>query len=977
MAKLLRDLTVDVHGGVLVAPPKSGSKLPSRADRELLVSTGRGVVRVNVKDGSTEPVIDGLNMPAGLAIGPDGKTLFIADLDPSERHFVLYQQSVTRKPKARGKALLRAAGEPGQLAVSRTTLFFADRIGGKLVAVDLRSGDSQVLAEGLAGPVGVFLAADGKRIYVSERDAGRVVSVPTAGGLPTVELNGLLAPRYLTAGPRAGTVLVTQETGAGGVLSWKLASGEIESLLDLDAGEQPVAAWPIGKRLIVAAASRLRWWDLVAVATLPVQLKVSTTKPFIGEYLRVAVDMGTTGIGFDDLDFSIPDGDAGGLISYARDDESAPNEVMLLVGWQPGMHKLIATDRSTAATVAELEFEITDRWTDSDKSPSRWNVGEMSYFTTGYTWGGGPVGAQNINVLPPGSLRNICIVMVELSDAMYPTGSAFDTARANWADGAVGPAPSARTYYEEVSHGSFTLSLVENPPPRVTLSSAWTDNFEPMSAPWPANSFAPIDGQAFAQACVSAAAALTDSSGNALIDFSDVQSLILVIRSQGTAATDKFFWAQAWGGSFAIPGGTTVPMAVLGMPDDWAATRGGGRTIDETLSHELGHNLGYPDLYTNADPNYSADVISRDITNYDLMSAEGELPHMSIGQKMECGWVAATEVRAFDFSRSTIPLDESVTLVPAEGGPPPTGKFKAIEVRIADGNNYYFEYRRTQSGGVGDQQLSANTDTADRAVLGTFMVTQGFTYPIEQPQIIRLEPDVEGEKSFYASGQDYKETDSTSVMAVADFKMSVLSTGPDEAQVRIQYGTNGRPDLYILPWPGGENWQSPDIEVRNARATMDPAHWFNTPWIGHANTVVARSRNRGPVTCRNVKVDIVVKDYTVGGGPEAFLGSATHDVPPESVTPFVEFEVNWIPPNDGHRCIIARTPLFLDTSVNPTLVELSDSNNMAQSNYTQYIAAAASPARRGIAEVTLNNPFQERALIYVMPQIRGPFAEYY
>ena len=43
----------------------------------------------------------------------------------------------------------------------------------------------------------------------------------------------------------------------------------------------------------------------------------------------------------------------------------------------------------------------------------------------------------------------------------------------------------------------------------------------------------------------------------------------------------------------------------------------------------------------------------------------------------------------------------------------------------------------------------------------------------------------------------------------------------------------------------------------------------------------------------------------------------------------------------------------------------------------QYIAAAASPAKRGIAEVTLNNPFQQRALIYVMPQIRGPFAEYY
>ena len=102
------------------------------------------------------------------------------------------------------------------------------------------------------------------------------------------------------------------------------------------------------------------------------------------------------------------------------------------------------------------------------------------------------------------------------------------------------------------------------------------------------------------------------------------------------------------------------------------------------------------------------------------------------------------------------------------------------------------------------------------------MLTQGFTYPIAQPQIIRLEPDVEGEKSFYTSGQDYKETDSTSVMAVADFKMSVLSTGPDEAQVRIQYGTNGRPDLYIRP-------------VARRRQLAEPRHRSAQRAIGHGS----------------------------------------------------------------------------------------------------------------------------------------------
>ena len=145
---------------------------------------------------------------------------------------------------------------------------------------------------------------------------GRIVSVPPEGGSPTVELNGILAPRYLTAGSKAGTILVTQETGAGGVLSWRLASGEVDRSRSrprraAGRGMADLAAAHRGQRHSAALVDRR------SVATPPVQSKVATTTPFIGTYLRVAVDMGTTGIGFDDLEFSIPDGDAGGLLSYA------------------------------------------------------------------------------------------------------------------------------------------------------------------------------------------------------------------------------------------------------------------------------------------------------------------------------------------------------------------------------------------------------------------------------------------------------------------------------------------------------------------------------------------------------------------------------------------------------------------------------------------------------------------------------------
>jgi hypothetical protein len=343
---------------------------------------------------------------------------------------------------------------------------------------------------------------------------------------------------------------------------------------------------------------------------------------------------------------------------------------------------------------------------------------------------------------------------------------------------------------------------------------------------------------------------------------------------------------------------------------------------------------------------------------------------------METGWVRPEWIQPFDFSRSTIPVSQNITLHAIEDGAPPVGSFTGVEIRIADGWNYYFEYRRTEPGQIGDQQLGSDTSTGNGAVVGTDVISQNFSFPINRPQIIRLRPDVEGEKSFFLAGQDYKEKD-TSSMAVADFKMTVVSISGNDAVVKIEYGTNGRPDLYIRPWPGGDNWQSPDIEIRNARSIADPGQWFNTPWEGHVNTVVAKYHNRGPITAQNVRVEFFVKDYTVSNAPEASLGTDTHDVPPESATATVEFSTQWLPGNQGHRCIIARTPLYIDASVNPNIVEISDSNNEAQSNYTHYISASSSPGRRVRTTVALYNPFPQRALMYVIPQMTGAFSKYY
>lgn len=978
MATLTKTFSNHLLGGVLI---HTGSP----AKPSLLFTEGNNISVQDLQTGVIKTIGTGYHEPGGITATPDGKTIFVVDTDTVQKKFTIYECKATAADQAQAHPVVSGPGHPMQLAVHGHTLFYVDRLSKELVAVILNTKAKKVLLSGLNTPVGLLADTAGKSLFLSDNKAGTIIAYNLASKKKKTLISGLKSPLFLSwQDDTEKSILFTERTTIGYVNALKVAGGTKQVLLSHTGGGHPTAAWAAKNLLVVADFKKLLWYNLKNIAPkLPVTLKMGNDKPFIGAYERVVFDFGTSGLNFNTVTIKLSDEIAGGLISYAKDNLSAPNEIMLLAGYKPGKYKLTVTDNVTHAIVGELEYEITGVWTDPDKSPAHWMVGELTDFVTGYTWGGGPATPQNVDVIPQSGTRNICILTVDTTSAVYPTGAAFDAITNSWRNGAVGTTPdgdgkvrSAKAYYEEVSHGAFTLSLAGAQVLNIHLNSSWTDNFTTMVAPWPNNSFKPINSVAFAQACISAAAALTDGGGNPLVDFQQVQTLIMVVRSEGSASSDNFFWPQAWGGSFTVPGGS-ANMRVLGMPDDWNPTRD-SRTIYETLSHELGHNLGYPDLYTNANPLYTPAIQARDITNFDLMSAEAELPHMSVGQKMETGWVRPEWVRSFDFSRSTIPLDTTVVLQASELGTPPAGQFTAVEIRIADGWNYYFEYRKGQLTQIGDQELASTApdDANNAVVLGTDMISQSFTYPIARPQIMRLDKDAEGENSFFTTGQDYKETD-TSSMAISDFKMSVVSMSGNTATIRIQYGTNGRPDLYIRPWPGGDNWQSPDIEVRNARSMADPAHWTNVPWVGHSNTVIARYRNRGPVTATNVKVDFFIKDFTVGGAPEVHVGSDTHDIPPETSTPFVEFSFNWIPPNDGHKCIIARTPLYIDASVNPNIVEITDSNNMAQSNYTRYIAAAASPAKREITTISLHNPFSEKAEIYVVSQIRGYFAKFY
>jgi hypothetical protein len=213
--------------------------------------------------------------------------------------------------------------------------------------------------------------------------------------------------------------------------------------------------------------------------------------------------------------------------------------------------------------------------------------------------------------------------------------------------------------------------------------------------------------------------------------------------------------------------------------------------------------------------------------------------------------------------------------------------------------------------------------------------------PFARPTILLLPADGDDDGSVLGNGQFYKEVDASPFPV--EFRADVSGISGDKADVRIRYGTNGRPDPSIRPWPASAQrpWQSPDIEVRNAKSLADPA-WANVPWVGNMNTVVAKVRNAGNVLAPQVRVNFYVKNFNIGGAPEVFLGSDLRDVPAGGT---VDFSTNWVPPSTGHFCIVVRIPLYVVPTA-PTIVEMTELNNLAQSNYDRFITATSSPSTR-------------------------------
>lgn len=840
--------------------------------------------------------------------------------------------------------------------------------GASLTLVNIGSGVTWSVP--VAGVTGVAVA--GRSVYVA-----RNTGFPSRGEVGLIK--GTTVTTVATGLPPVGRIGLAE---GGAVLLATHATGDRLSIIRPAAGTVQTASTSavLGAaveahgladgRLAILTTDALVLVDGIADLRRDPVIDVPATPLFVGSWVELSFDLGGSGLGKDDVRFEVPAGPDAGFVSYTRVNGMGDPVPLLAAGGLVGKHKLALVANATATELATAEFEITDHWHDEDTGPSGFYVTNSSFEGAG-GWGGGPSTPQNLNVHPHNGTWRSLVLMVDTSSGRWPTDA--PTMNANRTDilghvnnGVVfgGDTRSARHYYEENSQyaaGSggapdrgLTLSVRNNQVyGPVNLPNSWTDYFAQKKD----SSGAVIDDrwssmggtlQTIISQAISGGVATT-------ADFTNLDVLIVVPFSPDATGGPpaRFVWPHANDAREFLCGTNAMTdrrsFGYTFVPLDFAAHD--GRQMHTTLSHELGHTLSLPDLYEF--PEYSADVTNRITSDWDMMAGSRDaLPHFTLSNKMRMGWIAAGHLKLYNFQGSSA-VTENITLHAAELGEPPAGRFKGIEIRLGNGWNYYVEYRAEQP-----PQTTDDIPT-DRRVVITDVTSDTFTAPIARPPILFVHRDIDGDGPIIGTGADLEEKDPGTQM---DLKVEVVSTAADNAVVRVSYGSNGKPEPGIRPWTGGPNWQSPDIEVRNAKATADPAKYFNMPWPGHDNTVVAKVRNSGDLLAKGVVVDFFVTEYTAGDGPWVPLGNDTRDVAPGAVT---EFTALWSPSAapDKHYCVIVRIRLYQDPA-NLAVVDQNIYNNEARSNYTGFVSASASPSSRVGCEVLLANPFAESTHVF-------------
>ena len=413
----------------------------------------------------------------------------------------------------------------------------------------------------------------------------------------------------------------------------------------------------------------------------------------------------------------------------------------------------------------------------------------------------------------------------------------------------------------------------------------------------------------------------------------------------------------------------------------------------EVFAHEIGHNLGLPDLYDEATDDI--DLAGEEVGGWDIMS--------STGPKHTCAWCKHWRTRDRDgdgnaqgeawmtevavFEPPAPDLSESVDYLvfpselPFPADNPFTEKFgetrlcHAVRIPIGQGRSVYIENR--QEGPLEDPKFgTAQFDQNLPVSPGGIICTDAFdswsdpiVIPVFRRHVMWVGDDL---RPLQAGGDERVVADFSADRKVTVRIKEVLGDVAKVYLVEVTWaGPGGNRECRIDPWDPTP-WETPDIWVDtrvdndwDEYRQSDPAQNPDIPGnpvgngdrlrVGWPARVYARFHNDGNLPANNVKVEFEVV-IPAGMGPvEGFdLGSDVVDIPAGGSA---LARVDWTPRhnNEQHVCIIARA------SSGPN--EANPYNNEAQENLSEWWMEGESPYAPVVIEYRIANPVAQRAQI--------------
>ena len=358
---------------------------------------------------------EGYSSPTQLAIDDSTGRIVVADADG------LWLAKLTTANRSTATAfavqpgavssldIIANPGNPTALAV------LVGLPGTRLVRYSLgaQPGSSVVdLLPPLAGTTDAVIAPDGTSALLLASDgAGAVLNLGDFA-LGTVHA---VTPQPLPFGGRlatidAGWVLLAGRNGQVAAVS---RDGVVRVLPGTSAPASPVTAAVVvedGASVLQAAGDAVIETGLPVGLVDPVLLAMDAEPVFVGGYAPVRVDMGASGLSFDDIELSIKDKDLGAISPSLDDtfDPAAPH-LLLAGGWKTGTGLVVAKLRSTGDVVGKAEFEIQDAWDDEGAGPTFAVTGRCDAPVVRPAWGGGDADPQNVDIYkapPSGGWRS-------------------------------------------------------------------------------------------------------------------------------------------------------------------------------------------------------------------------------------------------------------------------------------------------------------------------------------------------------------------------------------------------------------------------------------------------------------------------------------------------------------------------------------------------------------------------------------------